>query len=160
VEICIKTGRLKKYLLRYLDIHLITVGFEVLAAMVQGRVLWMFRRNISPPSSVSKSKRRSYEWKIRSCWFLAWLTLRKWRWTPYIPPKSRTISELNDITTHKTVHFIRKLFEAFWKCWAFKQTKLVPIKKSPTLQRIDLRLDTWRIEVWFPVGARDFVSSP
>jgi hypothetical protein len=39
-----------------------------------------FRRNISPPSSA---------FHLLSCWFLAELILRPWRWRRYVPPKRR-----------------------------------------------------------------------
>jgi hypothetical protein len=38
--------------------------------------------------------------------FLAWLTLRSWRWRRYVPPKRRTVSEIHCVTTQKTAFFI------------------------------------------------------
>jgi hypothetical protein len=42
-------------------------------------------------------------------WFLAWLTLRSWRWRRCVPPKRRTSSELHGVTTQKTVLFNHNL---------------------------------------------------
>jgi hypothetical protein len=40
------------------------------------------------------------------CRLLAWLTLRSWKWMWYIASKYRVVSELQAVTTQKTVLFI------------------------------------------------------
>jgi hypothetical protein len=37
--------------------------------------------------------------------FLAWPTLRSWRWRWYNPPKRRVLSELHGFANQKTIHF-------------------------------------------------------
>jgi hypothetical protein len=73
----------------------------------------MLRRNISPPSSGlrSKSNKKSAWNKLclvpASCWFLVWLILWPWLWTPYIPPKRQsTFTGLRSAISQRIQHFI------------------------------------------------------
>jgi hypothetical protein len=67
----------------------------------------MYRTDTSPSSSRSKSKpKKNKRQKQAEIWFLAWLTLRPWRWKWYVPSKRRTLFILHGVTTQKAVFFI------------------------------------------------------
>jgi hypothetical protein len=93
-----------------------------------------FRRNMSLLCSVSKSKsskkleRSRWQAEIlkfsflstvgqRRCltpasWlFVSWLTLRTWRWRPYVSQKRRDFVELHRVTTEKKVLYIANRYE-------------------------------------------------
>jgi hypothetical protein len=70
----------------------------------------MFRRNISPPFSRSKSRPNKILvlcFYMRSRWFLARIFFRPWSWSRYVPPKLRwTSNGLHGVITQKIVLFI------------------------------------------------------
>jgi hypothetical protein len=62
-----------------------------------------FRRNISPTSSGPSLLCLLPV----SCWILAWLTLRPWRWRRHVPPKRRLSSNgLHGVISQKIELFI------------------------------------------------------
>jgi hypothetical protein len=86
--------KIRKYMLLFIFFeHTITVGFEVLTAVVLKRtILW----DITPPACHPLSR-----------WFLAQLIFRPWRWRRYVPPKRRlTLNRLHGVISQKMVLFI------------------------------------------------------
>jgi hypothetical protein len=62
-------------------------------ALQSGRSPLTWRRSVPPPYSGSKSKwSNSLARPPGSCWFLAWYTLRLWRWRQYFPSKRQWTS--------------------------------------------------------------------
>jgi hypothetical protein len=63
---------------------------------------------VVPPCSSEAGRRFGGAYSLHlhhvsfSYWFLTWLTLRPWRWSWYVPPKRRAVSELHGVTTWKT----------------------------------------------------------
>jgi hypothetical protein len=85
------------------------------------------KRNISPPSAACF-------W-----WLLAWLTLLPCRWWRYVPPKHLTLSELQGITTQKTVRFTvtalrtsnpTKIFSCMKFLWNMRMLKFDKLTKT------------------------------
>jgi hypothetical protein len=70
---------------------------------------------MSPPRSGSKSKLCLLS---ASCWFLAWLTLRPWRWRRHVPSKRGSIfNELQGAISQKTIpnhHWENRSRDSVW----------------------------------------------
>jgi hypothetical protein len=130
------------------------VGSEVLTAVVmKSTIFWditpctpskakpTFRRNMSPPSSVSKNKPSSL---LLSRWFLARLILRPWRWRRQVPLKRRlTFNGLQGVISQKR--------------GVFNVNEIVRLMPPPDKGSITLRLfyhsthwtgQSWRFTVW------------
>jgi hypothetical protein len=65
--------------------------------------------------------------------FLAWLTLRPWRWRWYVPPKRRALYELHGVRTQKTILFTTYCFKILFPRVYFSPISLasglhIPIK--------------------------------
>jgi hypothetical protein len=95
-------------------------------------------------------------------WFLAWFTLRHWRWRRYVPPKRRwTSTEVRGVTaqpvaiptelSQKMVLF--RQFITQWKflakCWRIRETKFA-LQNNKTLLALS---PTPYTECWLPSSA-------
>jgi hypothetical protein len=75
-------------------------------------------------------------------WFLAWVTLRPWRWKRYVLPKHRDISELRRVITQKISLFAIFSFGTslrFFSVWVririFKLWLKIPVVKLLAIDR-------------------------